>query len=185
MTRDERWEVVKRNGYCMNCLKAEHMANKCRANPACKKCHKTHHTLLHIDASKPPDEPTTETVSSVTYVPQLKKKKQVLLMTCRAKVTGPDGSVVQARVFLDPGAACSFVTERLAQQLGLPRRKDNSLIAGIAGVNATRMHGAVSFMVSRVHKRGKQIYVPHAFVLPKVTTDMPAVQLDPSGNGNI
>ena len=69
----------------------------------------------------------------------------------------------QARVFLDSEAAYSFITERLAQQLGLPRRRDNSLIARIAGVNATRTRGAVNFKVSHVHGRGKKIHVPQAF----------------------
>ena len=114
MSRKERWELIKRNGHCMNCLKVGHVANKCRASPACKKCRKTHHTLLHIDVSKPPKEPARETVSSVTHVPQRKKKTQVLLMTSRAKITGRDGKTMTARVFLDPGAACSFITERVA-----------------------------------------------------------------------
>ena len=121
MSRDERWELIKRSGICMNCLKVGHMANKCRASPACKKCRKTHHTLLHIDVSKPPEEPARETVSSVTHIPQRKKKKQVLLMTSRAKITGRDGKAMTTRIFLDPGAACSFITERVAQQLGLRR----------------------------------------------------------------
>ena len=165
---------MKRSGFCTNCLKAEHTASKCRVNPACRKCHKAHHTLLHIDVSKPQEDPTTEMVSSVTHVPQPRKRKQVLLMTCHAKVTGPDGTTTQARVFLDPRAACSFITERLAQQLGLLRWKDNFLIAGIAGVNAKRMCGIVNFTVPYVHKKGKQIHVQDAFVLPKVTTDMSA-----------
>ena len=87
MSRDERWELVKACGYCMNCLKAGHMAYKCRANPACRKCRKAHHTLLRVDSSKPPEEPTKETVNSVTHVPQPSKSKQVLLMTCKAKIT--------------------------------------------------------------------------------------------------
>ena len=109
MSRDDRWALVKKNGCCMNCLKAGHMASKCRAQPACRKCHKAHHTLLHIDI-KPLEEPTTETVSSATHVPQTRGGRQVLLMTCRARITGPDGSVTQARVFLDPGDSCSFIT---------------------------------------------------------------------------
>ena len=68
--------------------------------------------------------------------------------------------------------------EGLAQQLRLPRRKDNSLIAGIAGANATLTCGAVSFTVSNVHGKGKQIHVLDALVLPKVTTDMPANPVD-------
>ena len=162
----------------MNSLKAGHMANKCRASPACRKCCKAHHMLLHIDVSKTPEEPTTETVNSITHVPQLKKKKLVLLMTCRAKITEPDRSIIQARVFLDPEAACYFVSERLAQQLRLPRRKDNSLIAEIDRVNATRTRDSVSFTLSNVHGTGKQIHVEHAFVLPKVTIDMPASPID-------
>ena len=103
-------------------------------------------------------------------------------MTCQAKITGPDGKVIQARVFLDSGAAYSFITERLAQQLGLLRQKDNSLIAGIAGVNATCTCGIVSFTVSHVYRKSRQIHIiPHAFVLPKVTTDMPASQVDSIG----
>ena len=68
--------------------------------------------LLHID-QKPPEEPTSATVSSATYVAQKKKGKQVLLMTCRGKIIGPDGSIAQVRIFLDPGAFFSFITERL------------------------------------------------------------------------
>ena len=177
MSRDERWALVKKNGYCMNCLKAGHMASKCRAQPACRKCHKAHHTLLHIDI-KPPEEPTTEMVSSATHVPQTKRGKQVLLMTCQARITGPDGSVTQARVFLDPGASCSFITERLAQQLKLPRRKDNSLIAGIAGVNATRSRGAVRFTMCHVSGKGRQVHVGNAFVLSRVCMDMPVSPVD-------
>ena len=127
-----------------------------------------------MDGSKYAKEPAKETVSTVTYVSQPRRRKQVLLMTCQAKVTGPNGKAAKARIFLDPGAACSFVTERLARELGLPRRKDNTMIAGIAGVNATRTRGAVSFTVSKLHGKGKQVQIPHALVLPKVTTDMPA-----------
>ena len=177
MSRDERWTLVKKNGFCMNCLKAGHMASRCRAQPACRKCRKTHNTLLHIE-SKPSEEPTTESVSSATHVPQTRKGKQVLLMTRRAKIIAPDGSTTQARVFLDPGASYSFVTEKLAQQLRLPRRKDNSLVAGIAGVNATRTRGAVSFTVAHVSGRGRQIHVENAFVLSKVCMDMPVSPVD-------
>ena len=87
---------------------------------------KTQDTLFHYDLSKSPEEPMRETVNSVTHVPQ---PDRVLLMTCRVKVSGPDESVIRARIFLDRGAARSFVTETLTQQLKLLRCKDNLLIA--------------------------------------------------------
>ena len=117
-------------------------------------------------------------MSGATHVPQTKKGIQVLLMTCRAKITGPDGSITHAKAFLDLGASCSFVTERLAQLLKLPRRRDNSVIDGIAGVNATRTRGAVIFTVSHMSGKGRQVYVENAFVLSKVCMDMPVSPVD-------
>ena len=118
--------------------------------------------------------------------PQTKRGKQVLLMTCREKITGPDGSVTHARVFLDPGASCSFVTERLAQQLKLPRRRDNSVIAGIAGVNATRARGAMSFTLSHVSGKGGRVnvHVENASVLSEYAWTCHSVRWIPSANGN-
>ena len=72
----------------MNCLKAGHMASKCIANPASRKYRKAHHMLLHINVSKPLEQPTTESFNTVTHIPQPKKRrKQVLLMTSQAKIT--------------------------------------------------------------------------------------------------
>ena len=149
------------------------MANKCRVPQSCKKCRKHHHTLLHVDHVKLPEDADTQTVSNVTHVPPMKDNKQVFLMTCTVQMTGPNGISSQTRVILDPGAACSFITEGLAQQLRLPRRKNNSTIAGIAGISTTRTRGAVSFTLRHVQGGGKQIHVDGAFVLPKITTDMP------------
>ena len=56
MTRDERWDIVKKGARCKNCLKPGHMANKCRAPPMCKKCRKYHHSLLHIDEDAKSEE---------------------------------------------------------------------------------------------------------------------------------
>ena len=58
----------------MNCLKAGHMASKCRANPACRTCYKALHTLLHVDISKLPEESKTERIHIITHVHQHKKE---------------------------------------------------------------------------------------------------------------
>ena len=173
MSRDDRWAVVKKNGLCLNCLRGGHMANKCRVPQMCKKCRKHHHKFLHIDDSKMAEEANTQPVRNLTHVPPLKDNNQVLLTTCRVQIIGPSGITSQARVFLDPGAACSFITEGLAQQLRLPRRKNNATIAEIAGISTTRTRGTVNFTASHVQGGGKQIHVDGAFVLPRITTDMP------------
>ena len=131
------------------------MANRCRSPPSCRKWRKAHHTLLHIEKSDLAKETTpTETASIVMYVPPQKRNKEVLLMTCRAEITGPGGISTQARVFLDPGGSCSFITKGPAQQLRLLRWKNNARIAGIAGVNTRRARGIVIFTVGHVQVCG-------------------------------
>ena len=101
-------------------------------------------------------------------VPQLKRNKQIFLMTCQARIFGPDGNFTQARVFLGIRSCLLVIVERLAQQLRLPRRRNNTMIVGI---NAMSARGAVSFTMGHVHGGGKKICVEDAFVLTRVTTD--------------
>ena len=174
-TREEHWDLVMSNARCRNCLKSGHIASKCRAPPMCKKCHKQHHTLLHKGAGtklQGGKEP-----SSASYTASSRESKEVLLMTCRVKVTASDGSVTQARALLDSAASTSLVTERLVRRLRLPRRYSNFTINGVAGCSV-RPKGTVSFKVAGVRGGGKQIEV-EASVLPKVTADLPTIPVSP------
>ena len=107
----EKWALVNSSECCRNCLKVGHMASKSHVHPACRMCCKTHHTLLHIDISKPPEEPTTENLSTVTHVPHQIKAKRSIWSPIKQRLLGPDGNTTQARVFLDPGVACYVITQ--------------------------------------------------------------------------
>ena len=76
-------------------------------------------------------------------------------MTCRVLVISFDGSVIQARALLDCAATTSFITERLAQKLHLPRCTSKFNINGIAGLNV-RPSETVSFNVAGVRGGKKQ-----------------------------
>ena len=174
-TQEERWDIVMKGARCKNCLRPGHIASKCRAPPACKKCRKYHHTLLHKEADPKPKEPKEP--GGTTYAVPSRIGEEVLLMTCRVKVIAPDGSVTQARALLDCAASTSLITERLAQQLRLPRRRSNFTINGVAGIDV-RPRGTVSFKVAGVRNGGRQIEV-QASVLPKVTADLPTLPVSP------
>ncbi|XP_055634284.1 uncharacterized protein LOC129774549 [Toxorhynchites rutilus septentrionalis] len=47
LSPQQRFEVVKRHGLCINCLKGKHHAKNCSSG-ACKNCSKKHHSLLHL-----------------------------------------------------------------------------------------------------------------------------------------
>ena len=168
----DRFSVVREQGLCMNCLRKGHIAEKCRAPPMCKKCTKQHHTLLHRDADQAPRrKPEEKEDKEETHVAALSVSEQVLLMTCKVKVTAPDGSSTLARALIDPGSSASYVHERLAQQLRLKRTNKNALVQGVAGTT-TRTRGSVWFQVSGVHDDSEKVGV-EAYVLKKITKDLP------------
>ena len=55
------------------------------------------------------------------------------MMTCQIMVMTSDGRVTKARALLDCASSTSFVTERLAQRLQLPRQSQCIQVAGIGG----------------------------------------------------
>ena len=53
---------------------------------------------------------------------------------CYVQVKAPDGPFMKARALLDSASSASFVSERLAQALNLPRSSQTVLISGVAGL---------------------------------------------------
>ena len=119
----DRISVVKDLGLCVNWLRAGHIAEKCRA-PSMH-----HHTLLHRDTDNSTQKkPDNVEAKEETRVAALSVSEQVLLMTCKVKVTAPNGFSTIARVLIDPGSSTSFLHERIAELLRLPRRKKNAMV---------------------------------------------------------
>ena len=71
----------------------------------------------------------------------------------------------------------SLMTERLAQHLRLPRCQGNFVINGVGETNV-QPKGIVNFQVLHVQDGGKSFDV-EAFVLPKVTAQLPSIPVPP------
>ena len=179
----------------MNCLHTGHFAKNCKSVHRCKKCQRAHHTLLHVDdhrsvepspnASRgttnhnsvatvsPTDSGTNATgLVSVSHT-TTPLQSNTLLMTCRVKITAPDGISVEARALLDNASSASFVSERIAQLLRLPRFSQNITVSGIAGLqHKAPVQSVTSFSVSPVVHCSKELSVT-AIIVPRVTCDLP------------
>lgn len=94
-------------------------------------------------------------------------------MTCRVLLTGPDGSSVEARCLLDSASSASFITERIAQVLRLPRSYQSVFVTGIEG-SSDRITGRFVSQVtaSPVSKPDRRFSIT-AVVVPRVTCDLP------------
>ena len=182
----------------MNCLGPNHFVKQCKSVHKCKLCHKPHHTLLHVDGSpgasstptSQPLNPTAPTFSPppsvnstpATVMPEtstvvtntaIELKSNSLLMTCRILIHAPDGTSVEARALLDNASSASFVSQRLAQSLHLPRASQRAKISGIAGLtHSSTNQSLTSFSISSVTSPEPKISVT-AVVVPKVTCDLP------------
>ncbi|KAL5469510.1 hypothetical protein EMCRGX_G030772 [Ephydatia muelleri] len=125
----------------------------------------------HHAADKQVDSNLAEVKVSTSTAVRL--KSNLLLMTCRIVVYAPDGSSIEARALLDSASSASFVSERLAQGLCLPRFRQNVRFSGIGDFSHDNpVQHISSFKVSAVRSSVRKIGIT-AIVVPKVTCDLP------------
>ncbi|XP_073946236.1 uncharacterized protein [Choristoneura fumiferana] len=53
-----RYDYVKNNKYCTNCLSYKHTNSRCNSSSRCKLCNQKHHSLIHFDSVKNNDSLT-------------------------------------------------------------------------------------------------------------------------------
>ena len=148
-----------------HCLKIGHFVKQCKSLNRCRKCQRAHHTLLHVDGTNvsvpvfnPPLNPTTDSIPS--YV-----------VMRHELVTHPDsnGPPIEARAILDSASSASFIFERLARCLCLPRSRQSTAIT-----LSQRSHtsSVTCFSISGV-RSPRQVVKVTAVVVPRVTCDLP------------
>ena len=164
----------------MNCLKPGHFSKQCGSNNRCRKCQKPHHTLIHIDArGSSQHEQSTPVAVQPSVQPSISSNAatgfacNALLMTCQLLVHAPDGSNVKAHGLLDSASSTSFVSERLAQSICLPRSSRTDSISGIAGLShQSPLHSVTTFSIWAISSPTAKLQVT-AIVVPRVTCDLP------------
>ena len=177
--RDRMMSTLKGHNSCINCLRAGHFVNQCKSLQRCRKCQKPHHTLLHMESkdetpsAAPPPGSSTVSINPITSHVATGIKSNFLLMTCNVMVSSPDGTSLKARALLDSASSTSFVSERLAQCLHLPRSSQNAQISGVAGLTRnSSIQSIANFGVCSTYSPARKIDVV-AVVVPRVTCDLP------------
>ena len=167
MSHDCKLSVVRGNSLCMNCLKSGHFLKECKSSHHCRSCQKPHHTLLHDDAQEPNPQSVVSSNISTGAIPD------TLLMTCQVLVRAPDGSKVKVRALLDSASSSSFVSERLVQNLCIPRSRHRITVSGVAGLTSpSPLRSIATVEVSPIHSSESHLSIT-AVVVPRVTCDLP------------
>ncbi|XP_048000628.1 uncharacterized protein LOC125237545 isoform X1 [Leguminivora glycinivorella] len=116
---ESRIQKAKESNVCLNCLRPGHLEKSCNL-VSCKYCKQRHNTLLHLHESVAHSEPTTSAICNfaasghdVPQIPQCTTAPHAFLSTAIVKVRDNAGNVHTARLLLDNGSFCHFVTESL------------------------------------------------------------------------
>lgn len=202
MNRDKRMAILRNNGLCINCLKPGHFAKYCPSMNRCRKCDKSHHTLIHDDSGQSPGATTLNTPTAPLQTPPLtctslpvhnlqhvssnastgSNVPNTLLMTCQVQVIAPDGTSIKARALLDSGSTMSFVSERIAQSLGLRRRSQRLTVSGIGCTSSKSPLSSVSTLEISSLYSPETKYALTAIIVPRVTCDLPLQPVHNSSN---
>ena len=189
--------TVKKANLCFNCLKPNHLSQQCNSRP-CTKCNFKHNTLLHLETSinqfnlttisnnsicseeevSPvnEDENSCSTSSSVTYshCVQADRNTFMLLSTVTVIIEGIQQSY-QCKALLDSAAQSNFISESLAQKLGIQREAVSINARSLNKTTTAIKHKVVASILSRVSNYKEEL---EFLVVPKITGVLPTNEID-------
>ncbi|XP_011171895.1 uncharacterized protein LOC105204503 [Solenopsis invicta] len=178
-TPERRFEFIKTNKRCYNCLASNHTLKECNNPYRCRECRQKHNTLLHL--AKPAESPCEETANatdptkintvdrtvSLSIAMPVRTKRAAVLTTARVRVHSPHGRFAVARALIDTGSVVNIISENLEQLLRLPRMKDRVNVSGI-GKRKSAAHHAANMMISPATSN-EPAYSINAIILPSLS----------------
>lgn len=183
----QKLDIVSKYKLCFNCL-GNHRVSKCRVTKRCQKCGNKHHTTIHHtkiqsqfkkrenteNQKENLAEPSTKSEAKVLHsYSDTSMGASILLATAKVIVVSALGQVIKLRALVDQGSEVSIVTERVVQQLNLPRSHSSISLTGIGAQKVKRTKGITSFILRPYFESNYEAQV-RAYILPKLTTSIPS-----------
>ena len=164
-----KYELLKDNGICYNCLQPGHQRQECPSFRRCEVCSWKHSTLLH-------DHDQLEANPSVTaHVSNQLRSSQVILATAMVNIYDDQGVKHTCRALLDIGSMEHFITKELAQKLRLHAHPAAHSIEGLNNTKS-RVNGTVTATIQSTsgHMTKRLLFL----VVPKVTGELPSARIN-------
>jgi hypothetical protein len=176
-TPNERFQIAKDHNLCINCLGAGHASVNCPSKYKCQTCQKSHHSMLHFfsvpkvvqSSSNKSSEIQANTASLVV---RGQPHHTVLLSTVLVNICATDGRVHSCRALLDSGSQASFITDKAASTLMLPRQQSSTHISTFASSTSTLVRGKTTFSIT---PRGEKLpsFSVDALIVKEITGMVP------------
>ncbi|XP_046142527.1 uncharacterized protein LOC123987999 [Osmia bicornis bicornis] len=183
----DRRREVRRLQLCYNCF-GRHRVSDCRSSFRCTQCKERHHSMIHLvqasgSQSKEKDsvesqgsndgKPSTSSGVNVHTARVLSRRYTVLLATAQLTLEGPHGARTRVRALLDQGSQGSFISESVANLLGLRKRRVDVPLMGLGAKSAGTACLATSFKICSLVDPLFQLET-EALILSKLTSQLPA-----------
>lgn len=194
LSTEQKYNVVKLNKLCTNCLRVGHRNRDCRSSN-CKICNKSHNTLLHNNENKVPasanqslvkfENPNrivqaqvnseqgsgnSENVSLNAYFENIDINRQVLLSTAVILMQDCFGYFHECNAILDSGSQSNLITESLCKKLDLKMTPFSIPIGGIS----QKVTHIKNKTYAKLKSRFNDFQANLSFlVLPVITTNLP------------
>ncbi|KAI5714537.1 uncharacterized protein LOC103515252 [Diaphorina citri] len=168
LSPDQRHQAVADAKLCFACL-GPHPRSLCKSTYSCRTCHqKSHHTLLHRSN---PSKPETHAASLTCHEPPT--CNTVLLGTATAQVQCASGLWHRVRILIDPGSMVNFVTNSLAQTLGLPKHHSNGLVTGLGHTPVSTLQSAIMLRITPMGSEHTPLIDLNATIIPSISAEIP------------
>ena len=190
----QRWSIIKKERLCFNCL-GNHKSSTCQSKYRCHKCRGKHHTSLcpgeQMSGGTPTDltaptsspqgtsqQPASSVHATLAPITDPSSSSRVptsggrtsLLKTAMATVS-KDHVYCEANILLDEGAQRSFITQTLANQLGLPLTETESISLSAFGAQPSASRYLPVATINVVTTHGEKIPL-RVLVVEKIATPL-------------
>lgn len=201
MTPTARRQCITAAKRCTNCLSNVHAVSECTSKYTCFKCHKGHHTSLHIEDSLPirhyesnrtnrqekeSSPPQTEannqssghsaTSSNTTQSFVTTENLRALLSTAIIMVQAVGGQYGTLRCLVDPGSQSSFITSTACSRLNIVPQQTAVTITGLGAGVATRASKETKLKVQSRLSTGPEVEETF-LILDKITDPLPRYKI--------
>uniref|UniRef100_A0A0A9YQQ8 Pol polyprotein n=1 Tax=Lygus hesperus TaxID=30085 RepID=A0A0A9YQQ8_LYGHE len=199
----QRIEKIKSLNICMICL-FYHPDKSCTSQGQCKWCSDSKHNryLCHQSPHPKSDSegptvlkstngtsPSSSNGKSVQVAQPIVAKSftcrlenqnistHVLLGTASVRILHSSGQWYgPCRILMDSGSEVNFITDSLAQVLGLPRKQCPYNVTGIGQTGPLSVKGITSCTISSLHD-SNNVYNFEAVITPKISVEVPSAKL--------
>lgn len=184
----DRYRLLKHKAVCLKCFSINHSVSNCDKEVKCMQCNKPHHTLLHFEfkTSSPvnsnaeaDNQATSSVLCSVANNDSHSKAEvssTVLLSTARVNVINEEGKSYDARLLIDSGSQCHFLTTKFCRKIKLRMNPVKSSIMGFGGTLNPIRGKTFCCISSKINPEVSFSFEP--FVVDKIIDKLPASFID-------